>query len=90
MREIVFGHGKVLAASVVDQFGRVGVLLRPVEAARKVDQPETDWKEGEPYEAEENDVMIWFDNLAGVRVLQDRVNIACLQLNRFKVTDVGA
>lgn len=87
MQELVFGDGKMLVAGVSDNEGRRGIVLRHVDRARGIDEPEPGWVDGETFDTEDGDVVIWFKSLAGARILQDRVNILCLQLNEFDVRD---
>jgi len=64
---------------------RHGILLRPVEEAHPIDSIDPTWKPDTPYEARDGDVVIWMDNIQGARVLQDTVNIACLELEGYDV-----
>jgi hypothetical protein len=76
--------------SVTDENGREGVLLRQSDEQHEIDSIDPEWEDGKPYTPAERDVVIWLENLQGARVLQDRINIACLKLNGFKVDDQSA
>jgi hypothetical protein len=85
--EVVIGYGKVWISHIMvlpDE--RHGILLRPVEKAHPIDSKDPNWNPNTPYQAQDGDVVIWLDNLEGARVLQETVNVACLELNGYSVS----
>jgi len=80
------GKGNVMICSVKDG-EREGILLRPVDDEHPIDSADPTWVDGKPYNLTDADVVIWLESLDSARVLQDRVNIVTLGLNRFKVLD---
>ena len=84
--EITLGSGKFFVCSVVRD-GESGILFRKTDQPHEIDTIDPDWVDGKPYKPTEDDVIVWLGNLAGARVLQYRVNIECLKLNGFDVSD---
>ena len=78
--EIILGHGTV-EISGCDSNGREGIRFLRNHLPHTVD---------EIFEEPSNneDVIIWLDNIEGARVLQDQVNAACLRMNRYTVENV--
>lgn len=86
MEITIDGSGTVFMCSVT-RGDEVGILLRPVAESHEIDSTDPTWQDGQPYMPKENDVVIWCSSLASARVLQDRVNILALSLNRYAVID---
>jgi len=84
--ELTLGNGTIMVASV-ERDGRKGLLLRPVDKVYEIDTADPEWLKDPEYIPTDNDVIVWIDNLAGARVLQDRVNILTLEHNSYKITD---
>lgn len=89
INEFILGNGTVYIGGLFDhKTKQVGILIRETGEKRKINTFDPRFKEGEEFIPEKNDTIIWFNNIEGARVLQDRVNIACLQLQEFKVIDL--
>lgn len=85
--ETALGHGCV-AVTRVSRAGRVGILLEQTcepHDINSTDMPDARCKDGGEFLPTEKDVVIWLDNLEGARVLQDQVNMLCLELNGYNV-----
>ena len=88
MKELILGYGRVWVNHImIPPDERHGILLRPVEKAHPINSKDPDFDGIKEYEAREEDVVIWCDNLEAARVLQDAVNLVCLELNGFSVDD---
>lgn len=89
INEFILGNGTVFIGSLFNkETNQFGILIRETGEKREINTFDPRFKEGEAFIAEENDTIIWFNNIEGARVLQDRVNIACLQLQNYKVIDL--
>ena len=85
--ETALGSGCVAIARVT-RGGRVGILLEQTCEPHDIgstDIPSARCKDGGEFLPTERDLIIWLDNLDGARVLQDRVNMLCLELNGYDV-----
>lgn len=83
MKEITLGNGTVLLQSI-ERDGKRGIILRPNQGENGIDTSlPNDDKRNDPFYANENDVIIWCDNIASCRVLQDKVNTLALRLNGY-------
>lgn len=84
--ETAIGNG-CIAVSSVHRDGRIGLLLEqtcePHEINTRV--PDAMAQRGGKFYPGNNDVIIWIDNIAGARVLQDRLNMICLHLEGYEV-----
>lgn len=86
--EITLGTGKVFVGQVVrKKDGITGLLLRPVDTKHPVGEKDLDWKNSTEYTIKDEDVVVWISCLESARVLQDRINIIVLTLNKCRVLD---
>lgn len=84
--ETAVGNG-CLAITSVKRDGRIGLLLEQTCEPHEINGPVPDAKgqSGCEFIPGEKDVVIWIDNIAGARVLQDRLNMICLHLEGYAV-----
>ena len=80
--EISLGHGNYMIVGI-DRDGRDGLAIKKMDVPHEVNSCSDE--EPSPFVPAEDDVVIFFDNIEGARVLQDQVNVACLRLNGFDV-----
>ena len=76
MKEIVFKDGRIHVEMFVYD-GRVGVLLRPTEGPHRVGEFISSNLAIEP---QSGDVVLWFDNLSSLRIVQDEISRAALTM----------
>ena len=86
MKEETLGKGKVFIGQV-EKEGMIGLLFHPTDIEYPINSKNPEWKAGMEYSPHDEDIIIWIESLESARVLQDRVNIICLQLNDFQVGD---
>lgn len=80
--EIEIGHG-IYKVCGCERDGRVGLAILPAQEVHRVNDILD--HDASPFLPTEDDVVIWFDNIEGARVLQDQVNVAVLRMNGYEV-----
>jgi len=78
--EIRIGSGNYIVVGI-EKKGVHGVQIRDLKAHGK----ECDTNAEEFVERSSVVCSIWFENLRSARMFQDHVNIACLEINGYKV-----
>ena len=64
-----------------------GILFRPTGLVHPINSKDPSFDNLNVYHPNKQDVIIWCDNLASARVLQDVVNGLALKLNGYIVDD---
>jgi len=83
--EATVGNG-CLAIIPVKRDGRIGLLLEQTCEPHDINSFVRDARcMKNEYVPGENDVVIWIDNIAGARVLQDNINWIALHLENYEV-----
>ena len=93
MQELRFGSSGMTVVSIVTKEDRHGLLLRPVPALKypqgvPLDIPGLHC--GDTYVEQENDVILWFDDLKGTHFLQEQLSIIALKQTGYNVIDATA
>ena len=67
---------------------RIGLILVQTDKERPVNSKDPEWRVGKRINPDDPKTFIlWIDSLESARVLQDRINLICLELNGYTVTD---
>ena len=87
--EMTFGNGTILVASIVrkedGKISRYGILLKQMDKTYPINSLVPEITLSENYKITEQDIVLWFNDLEGARVLQDRINLTCLELNGYEL-----
>ncbi len=86
--EIEMGTGNIMVGGVTRrEDGCAGLFFRKVDEPHEIGSKDPEWKEGDAYELQKEDVVVWIPSLASARVVLERVSIIALELNGFIVFD---
>ena len=80
--EIELGHGRYIINGC-ERDGKQGLLIRPSEEDHFVNEI-LEYDET-PIIPNDDDVVIWFDNIDGARVLQSQINVAVLRMDGYEI-----
>ena len=83
--EITLGHGNYEVVGI-KRDGKEGVLIREQKVTNKVNERLSE-RLNPFYTEKERDIVIYFENIEGLRVLQNQINIAVLRMDGFTVTN---
>ena len=80
--EVIIGNGNYEVVPI-DLDGRKGLLFQLLDEQHEVG--EITGSTGEKRQVKDSDVVIWFENIEGARVVQDAINMSVLNMLGLKV-----